>query len=83
MLFAALLIGPLLPSIERLAGGARRWLPLGAALVFALGLLLAGGLIRPDARHPVSTPLVAWCDTSAGQAKRSPADSSAAGQARW
>lgn len=81
MLFAALLIGLLWPAIEWLAGGARRWLPLGGALVFALGVLLAGVLIRPDARHPVSNTIVYWLDVSAGQAKWITADGSASGQA--
>jgi hypothetical protein len=82
MLFAALLIGLLLPQIEFVAGTWRRWLPAGAALAFALGVGLPGVLIRPDVRHPVSNTIVYWLDVNTGQARWITADVSATGRAR-
>jgi hypothetical protein len=82
MLFAALLIGLLLPAIEVVIGGMRRWLPAGAALVFVLGAAVPAVLVRPSPQHPVSNSITYWLDASTGQARWITVDASANGQAR-
>jgi hypothetical protein len=82
MLFAALLIGLLLPAVEIVSGGMQRWLPAGAALVFALGVALPAVLVRPSPQHPVSNSVTYWLDTGTGQARWITVDGSANGQVR-
>jgi hypothetical protein len=82
MLFAALLIGLLLPAIKAVAGSARQWLPAGAALVFVLGVALPIVLVRSSRQHPASNSITCWLDVSTGQARWIAVDGSANGQVR-